>query len=302
VATTAPTVVVVGWIVWKASGYAGQQRARRWRLGRAVRTAGITGTTGISVIKTIGRKRMPKDIASVKVLVFDVGGTVFDWHGSIREEVAALAEERSVQCDPSAVAIDWRRRMFVLLEQMRAGQLQRTNADGLHRLALDEVLSRYPQLDLTPDERDGLNDVWHKLKVWPDFPEALVKLRASYTVIVLTVLSWAIVVDSSKRRGLLWDGILSCEFLSDYKPAREAYLSATRLLRVRPDQAMMVAAHPGDLRAASEVGYQTAFVARDELGPERSEARAITPFGDAPSEGHFDISVRDFGDLAAALC
>jgi 2-haloacid dehalogenase len=240
------------------------------------------------------------DTALVKALVFDVGGTVFDWHGSIQDEVDALAKERGVDCDGSAFAIDWRQRMFALLDEMRAGQLPRTNADGLHRRALDEILLDYPQLNLTSAGRDELNDVWHRLRVWPDFPAALEKLRGDFTVVVLTVLSWAIVVDSSRERGLLWDGILSCEFLGEYKPHPEAYLSAVRLLRLRPDQAMMVAAHPGDLRAASEVGYRTAFVVRRELG-NQSNARAVTYFGDGPTDASFDVSVEDFGDLVAKL-
>ena len=242
---------------------------------------------------------MPIETASLKALVFDVGGTVFDWHGSIQDEVEALAKERGVVCDGSAFAIDWRQRMFALLEQMRAGQLPRTNADGLHRQGLDEILPGYPQLELTPAARDELNDVWHRLRVWPDFPTAVDRLRADFTVIVLTVLSWAIVVDSSKHCGLSWDGILSCEFLSEYKPDPSAYLSAVGLLRIRPDQAMMVAAHPGDLRAAAGVGYRTAFVARHERG--QSDSRAAAYFGDEPTDTPFDVSVDTFSELVAKL-
>lgn len=242
---------------------------------------------------------MPIETASLKALVFDVGGTVFDWHGSIQDEVEALAKERGVLCDGSAFAIDWRQRMFALLEQMRAGDLPRTNADGLHRQGLDDILPDYPQLELTPGARDELNNVWHRLRVWPDFPTALDRLRADFTVIVLTVLSWAIVVDSSKHCGLSWDGILSCEFLSEYKPDPGAYLAAVELLRLRPDQAMMVAAHPGDLRAAARVGYRTAFVARDEGG--QSDSRAAAYFGDDPTDTPFDASVDTFSELVAKL-
>jgi 2-haloacid dehalogenase len=242
---------------------------------------------------------VPIETASLKALVFDVGGTVFDWHGSIQDEVQALAKQRGVTCDGSAFAIDWRQRMFTLLEQMTAGALPWTNADGLHRQALEEILSDYPQLELTSGARDELNDVWHRLRVWPDFPAALDRLRANFTVTVLTVLSWAIVVDSSKHCGLSWDGVLSCEFLGAYKPDPDAYLSAVRLLRVRPHQVMMVAAHPGDLRAAAAAGYRTAFVARHEQG--QSDSRAAAYFGDDPTGAPFDVSVETFSELVAEL-
>ena len=60
--------------------------------------------------------------------------------------------------------------------------------------------------------------MWHRLNAWPDAPAAIERLRSRYTVVVLTVLSWSIVVDCSKHNGIDWDGILSCEFLGDYKP------------------------------------------------------------------------------------
>ena len=88
--------------------------------------------------------------------------------------------------------------MFELLGQVRSGDLPWMNADELHRRALDDMIEKYPVLNLTTTERDALNQVWHRLRVWPDAPQALEKLRRRYTVVVLTILSWALVVDSSK--------------------------------------------------------------------------------------------------------
>lgn len=135
--------------------------------------------------------------------------------------------------------------MFELLGQVRNGELPWMNADELHRRALDDMVEKYPTLDLTPDERDELNHVWHRLRVWQDAPQALERLRSRYTVVVLTILSWAIVVDSSKRAGIIWDGILSCEFLGHYKPDPEAYHAGVRLLGIAPHEAMMVGSPSG---------------------------------------------------------
>ena len=228
---------------------------------------------------------------SVKALTFDVGGSVFDWQTGVRDAVRALAGERNVEVDDHAFAIEWRVRMFQLLAQVRSGELPWLNADDLHRRALDDLAPNYEQLALTPAERDELTLVWHRLDVWPDFPDALVELRRHYAVVILSVLSWSILVDSSRHAGLSWDGLLSCEFLGHYKPDKEAYLAGARLLRAAPDEVMMVAVHPGDLRAAQNAGFRAAYVA-----PKLDE-----PGSRGDTDG-FDIIAEDYGDLVRQIC
>ncbi len=238
-------------------------------------------------------------LSDIKALTFDVGGTVFDWHSTIRDEVARLAGERGVEVDAPKLTNDWRSRMFELLASVRSGDLPWMNADQMHRRALDDILPNHPTLALSAAARDDLNLVWHRLRVWPDFPPALERLRSRYTVVVLTILSWSIAVDSSKRGGLWWDGIISCEFLGHYKPDREVYENGVRLLGVAPEQAMMVAAHPGDLRGAKAAGLHTAYVPRpDERGP-----GTLAGFDDPDlsPQADFDINARDFADLARRL-
>ncbi len=237
---------------------------------------------------------MAIDLNTIKALTFDVGGTIFDWHHTLREEVERLAQVREVELDCASFTNHWRWRMFELLGQVRSGDLPWMNADDLHRRALDDMVIKHPALDLTTDERDALNQVWHRLRVWPDAPQALERLRSRYTVVVLTVLSWAIAVDSSKTGGIAWDGILSCEFLGHYKPDAAAYHAGVRLLGVAPHEAMMVAAHPGDLRAAKAAGLYTAFVPRPG---ERGEGNDP----DLSPQPDFDVNAADFDDLARQL-
>lgn len=234
------------------------------------------------------------DLHSIKALTFDVGGTVFDWHHTVLDEVQRLAGERGLAVASAQFANEWRRTMFEILGQVRAGSLPWMNADAMHRRALDEILPRYPALDLTASERDELSRIWHHLRVWPDAPAVIKQLRGRFTVVVLTVLSWSIVVDSSKRGGLDWDGVLSCEFLGHYKPDREAYLAGTRLLGTAPQETMMVAAHPWDLRAAAAAGLRCAYVSRPG---ERGEGND----GEPSPQSDFDVNATDFPDLARQL-
>jgi len=145
------------------------------------------------------------------------------------------------------------------------------------------------------EDRDELNQVWHQLKAWPEFPAALLRLRQEYKVIVLTVLSWSIAIDCSRCSGISWDGILSCEFLGHYKPESQVYHAGARLLGLEPDQVMMVASHAVDLRGAKAAGLHTAYV------DPKSDEPDFLGFADAdPHE--FDIWVSDFTKLADELC
>lgn len=227
----------------------------------------------------------------VKALAFDVGGSIFDWQTATRSAVRALAASRGAAVDDRAFAFAWRRRMFEQLAEVRAGKRPWQNADRIHRAVLDELADEYPALALTPADRDQLNLAWHRMDVWEDVPAALAQLRERYVVSILTVLSLAIVVDSSKHAGIDWDACLCCEFLGVYKPEARAYAYAAELLGARPQETMMVAVHPPDLAAAAEAGLKTAYVK-----PKLAE------MGSRGDTAGFDVRAEDYRDLARQLC
>ena len=97
----------------------------------------------------------------------------------------------------------------------------------------------------------------------------------------------------AKFGGLPWDCILSAELTGHYKPDPEVYQTAASLLGLSPGEVMMVAAHPGDLRASQAVGFQTALVPRPlEYGP-----GGVQGVNAHPS----DLIACDFNELANAL-
>ena len=61
-----------------------------------------------------------------------------------------------------------------------------------------------------------------------------------------------------------------------------------------PSEVMMVAAHPGDLRAAADSGLKTAYVSRPLEGGPNHKSENV-------SEGDFDVVADDFIDLAEKL-
>jgi 2-haloacid dehalogenase len=58
------------------------------------------------------------------------------------------------------------------------------------------------------------------MPAWPDAPAAIAGLRERFVVAPLTILSWRMAVGSSRRAGIDWDGILSCDVLEHFHAER----------------------------------------------------------------------------------
>ena len=230
---------------------------------------------------------------TVRGLFFDVGGTVFDWKNTARENIQNIADEKGVSIDSDAFATAWRGEMFKVHTQVRQGNLPWMTSDDMHLQALSNMASHFPLLGEI-DNTYFVKQTWHHLKPFAGAPEAIDRLRTKYTVVVLTILSWESIVSSSKAARVQWDGILSCEFLGYYKPSLQAYRKAIKLLGLKPSEAMMVAAHEGDLAAAQAAGLHTAYVNVPE------EDNMDEGF-ESPGDASFDIEAPDFEGLCRKL-
>ena len=202
----------------------------------------------------------------IKALTFDTGGTVLDWHGGLVAALGRIGARHGLSVDWHAVANDWRRRaMKGIVDQIRPA----FSMDDVHRRSLDDTLAHFGLDAFTPEERVEVWRAWHELDAWPDFPAALAALREAFPVVSFTMLPTSLVVDVSRRNGLTWDAVISCEMIGIYKPHAQAYATTARWLNLEPSQILMVACHNFDLNAAHKAGFRTAFVRRPaEWGPE----------------------------------
>mgnify|MGYP001828653492 FL=1 len=230
---------------------------------------------------------------NVKGLFFDVGGTVFDWKNTAQKKIEELADTKGHTIDSDTFAYDWRGEMFKIHTQVRNGNLPWMNSDDMHLQALENLTDKYSFLS-TIDRASLVRSTWHWLKPFAGAPAAITRLRSKYTVVVLTILSWESIVSSSKAAKVQWDGILSCEFLGYYKPSLQAYLKAINLLGLQPSEAMMVAAHEGDLTAAQAAGLHTAYV-------NVPEEDIIDEVFEQPGKTNFDVEAKDFEALCQKL-
>jgi 2-haloacid dehalogenase len=194
----------------------------------------------------------------MKVLAFDIFGTVVDWHGSIVKEVSALYP----QVDANAFALAWRAGYQPAMSRVRSGELGWTRIDDLHRLILDDLLPRFGLQHLSETERVHLNRVWHRLDAWPDTVEGLKRLKCKYTICSLSNGNLGLLTNMAKRAGLPWDCVLSAEVFKAYKPDPATYLGVANVFDVQPNEVMLCAAHHDDLAAARACGLGTAYIER----------------------------------------
>ena len=229
-----------------------------------------------------------------KALAFDVFGTVVDWHGGIAREAAALAARHGIAGDWPAFANDWRAGYMPAMDKVRRGELPWTHIDTLHRMILDAVLPRHGLDGLSDAERDHLNRAWHRLPPWPDAVPGLARLKSRFVITTLSNGNFSLLTEMARHGGLPWDCIMSAELFGHYKPDPEVYLGCARLLDLAPEELMMVACHPGDLRAARANGLRTAYVRR----PFEGGSATVLP---EVEEGEFDVVAGDFELLADRL-
>jgi 2-haloacid dehalogenase len=200
----------------------------------------------------------------VKVLAFDTGGTVLDWHAGLTAAMAAWGTAHGIERDWHALANEHRHRS---LRRMTNAVDPGFNIDDVHRDVVGELFDENT-LGGSAQERRAIAERWHQLDAWPDFAAALRRLRRHRICVSFTILSLSLIVDASRRNGIDWDAVIACETLRVYKPQPDAYRRAAALLAVEPREILMVACHNFDLDAARGVGYRTAFVRRpDEWGP-----------------------------------
>ena len=226
----------------------------------------------------------------VKVIGFDVFGTVVDWHSSISREIEAIAPE----VDGGAFALAWRAGYWPAFARVRRGEIGWVKLDVLHRMILDELLPRFGLQRLDEAARENLNRAWHRLDPWPDAVAGLTRLKRRYVICPLSNGNIGLLTNMAKRAGLPWDCILSAEVFRHYKPDPETYLGVRRIFGVRPSEVLMVAAHQDDLDGARACGLRTAYIERPhEFGPTRAK--------DVSDNGRNDWHAKDLQELALAL-
>ena len=261
---------------------------------KAMRFVGLSSLMAAFPLSGAETDSSPSLRNSIRALLFDVFGTVVDWRASIIREGRLLAQQKNLQVDWGEFADSWRAGYGPAMNKVRSGELPWTDIDDLHRMILDELVVEFGLEGLSEAELDYFNRAWHRLSPWPDTVGGLNRLKSRFVIATLSNGNVSLLTNMAKHAGLPWDAVFSAELAQHYKPDHRVYLKAVGLLDLEPSQVLMVAAHPGDLRAAAQAGLKTAYVYRPlEWGEERVRERNTT--------GEFDFDADSFLDLARQL-
>lgn len=230
----------------------------------------------------------------IKALVFDVFGTVVDWRTSVAREAESYLSLRGHKLDWLAFADRWREGYQPAMAPVREGKRPWVSFEVLHEEILMEMLDELGVEAITAADLKELNQAWRRLDPWPDVPSGLQRLRQVGPVVALSNGGVAQMIALARWGGFHWDTILGAQISKTYKPDPKIYLDGAEYLDLRPEQVMMVAAHPWDLDAAKACGLRTAYVHRaTEYGADKDRKR--------PAKGTYDIEVDSFEDLADRL-
>ncbi|WIG51081.1 MAG: Haloacid dehalogenase, type II [Afipia sp.] len=234
-------------------------------------------------------------MSEIKALLFDVFGTVVDWRTSLIDNFSAWGKAKGLKGDWTALVDGWRAAYMPSMDEVRKHPERGfVILDDLQRQSIEPLAAKLGITGLTSADFDYLTRGWHSLNPWPDSVGGLTRLKTKFIIGPLSNGNVALLTNMAKHAGLPWDLVLSAEVFGHYKPDREAYLGAAKILGLTPGEVMLVAAHNNDLEAAQSFGLKTAFVPRvTEYGPHQNR--------DFKADGNWDYVVKDFNDLADKL-
>lgn len=223
----------------------------------------------------------------IKVLMFDLYGTVVDMQSGLTEAVTPYLESKGWNGRPDALVTWWRRTHFE--NSMIDALLHREHTPyrEIGRRALTYTLER-AGIAHTPDEVKRLVASIETLRPFSDVVAALTALKQRYQLTVLSNGDPDMLENARPHLGIEFDRLISVAAAGSFKPHVATYSKAAELLGVAPEHVLFVANHAFDCVGAKAYGMHTCFVNRRRR-----------PFGEWPYQP--DLVVADFKELAERL-
>jgi 2-haloalkanoic acid dehalogenase type II len=196
-----------------------------------------------------------------KAVFFDFMGTCLDWHTG----VINIFPQSIEQSARSKLALEWRQDYFDSNSARLKAQQPPEDIDITLRRTFQTLLRKHPEYqDLFDDELlDKCVAQWHSMPAWPEVPLAIKRIKAAgFQTFVFANGTTCLQLDLCQSSGLAFDMLFSSALLGVYKPAPESYHKVLELVKLKPEETIMVAAHAYDLRGAKNVGMHTVYISR----------------------------------------
>ena len=226
--------------------------------------------------------------SSLKVLTFDLYGTVVDMQKGLTEIATPFLQAKGWTGKPNSFVTWWRRTHFE--NSMIDALLDRghTPYREIGRRAVTLTLER-AGIEHTQDEVRWLVSEIEKLKPFPDAAEALGRLAKRYRLAILSNGDPDMLDNARPHIGHAFDDYISIAAAGYFKPHAATYRKAAELLGTDIGSIMHVANHAFDCIGAQAQGMRGGYINRRHR-----------PYEDTPYQP--DLVVRDLKELADVLC
>ena len=101
----------------------------------------------------------------VEVLLFDVGGTVFDWRSAVIDALSAVGSHDLGALDPEAFGTQWRTQSLIEIEAIADQSAAWRPFDPVLESSLDHTLAAFGVASLSADDRARLLAAWEAMPV-----------------------------------------------------------------------------------------------------------------------------------------
>ena len=198
-----------------------------------------------------------------KAIFFDIFGTLVDWRTSLIKNIRQSALLDNDDSFIELLVINWRLEYQPILNKVNKKKIPWMILDDLHLISLKNVLKKMNIQYLSENQKKELVFLWHKLKPWKDSIKGLNDLGRSYITCSLSNGNINLQKNLFRYSNLNFNFIFSAENFKKYKPDLSVYKRAAKIIDFKPEECVLVASHKNDLKAASEVGFLTVFLKRE---------------------------------------
>lgn len=213
--------------------------------------------------------------SKIKAVFFDFMGTCLDWHTSVVNSLPSSISQE----ERSRLALEWRRRYFIENSQRHQQGLSPEDIDITLARVLETVVPDFPSTSasMSPDVKNKIIQAWHSQPAWPEVGKAIRSLREDLGLEVFVHANGTtrLQLDLTRSSGLDFNMLFSSQLLGVYKPSPVAYQKALELVKLKPEEVVLVAAHAYDLRGAQSVGLKTVYIHRwtDDIDEDMDKVR-----------------------------
>ncbi|KAG8895216.1 hypothetical protein FRC00_007746 [Tulasnella sp. 408] len=219
----------------------------------------------------------PAVLRNIKALTFDIIGTCTDWHSVVSSCLRVhapsnVASTSSPSTSDTTAALNswasefahnWRSAFFRLLLELHERQ-QMMSGGEVYKVTLKQTMDKFgvSEQEWGDDVIHDLIKSWETASAWNDTAPGLRLLRRKFVLLGLTNGTTIVTINTNRRTGMEFDGIINSDIVGAYKPNPKMYQTALKALGASEGEVAMVAAHAYDLEAAKKCGFKTIYIRR----------------------------------------